>query len=76
MKLYSPCATYYNKEKRSEENLFTYDSATSIKEAMKAFDCWLYGYHYSLTKMWIEVTDDDTKEIIEVGLAPIRRVEK
>jgi hypothetical protein len=64
---YEPNATCTQDGKT--ERLFTYDSALSEKEAMKAIDCWRNDYKFPLDKAWIDVREDgQIVRTIEVAL--------
>lgn len=55
MSFYEPNAIYI--ENGEEKKLFTYDSAWSIEDAMRAIEVWKYDYKYPIDKAWIDVRE-------------------
>lgn len=54
MYYYWPCAML-KKDNGEEEQISTYSSCMTEKEAMKQFDIWLSKYGFILGRCWIEL---------------------
>ncbi len=59
MKQYWPMAIAVTED--GPQQLFTYDSVLTMKEAEKQCDFWTHAYGYKLAARWVDITENNAK---------------